>query len=287
MAEVRARPASIRSGRQAAAGARARAPVERGLWHRPALLNLVSDLITLGAAVALGWALVAWFLSRPLFPLRELVVVTPPAQVTEAQLEYAARLAVQGNFFTVNLDDVRATFEKLPWVRKADVRRRWPDALELRLEEHEAVAYWTVSESGDARLVNRQGEVFVAASNADMPQFDGPQGSSTRLLARHAEFSAMLQPLGVRLVGLALSAREAWQLHLDSGLTIVLGREQDKAPLVDRLQRFIAVWPGVQQDIDIEIKVADLRYPGGFALTPADASVLLQPAAPSGRKGRQ
>ncbi|WP_288024836.1 cell division protein FtsQ/DivIB [Thauera sp.] len=287
MAEVRARPASIRSGRQAAAGARVRAPVERGLWHRPALLNLVSDLITLGAAVALGWALVAWFLSRPLFPLRELVVVTPPAQVTEAQLEYAARLAVQGNFFTVNLDEVRATFEKLPWVRKADVRRRWPDALELRLEEHEAVAYWTVSESGDARLVNRQGEVFVAASNADMPQFDGPQGSSTRLLARHAEFSAMLQPLGVRLVGLALSAREAWQLHLDSGLTIVLGREQDKAPLVDRLQRFIAVWPGVQQDIDIEIKVADLRYPGGFALTPADASVLLQPAAPSGRKGRQ
>ena len=166
MADATTRPASIRSARRPAAVGPARAGVERGLWHRPALLNLISDLLTLGAAVALGWALVIWFVSRPLFPLRELVVLTEPDQVTEEQLEYAARLAVQGNFFTVDLEGVKQTFEKLPWVRKAEVRRRWPDALELRLEEHEAVAYWTVSESGEARLVNRQGEVFVAASNA-------------------------------------------------------------------------------------------------------------------------
>ena len=288
MAEIQARPASIRSARSAAAGgARPRAGQEKGLWRRPALLNLISDLLTLAAAVALGWALVTWFLSRPLFPLRELVVATKPAQVTEEQLEYAARLAVQGNFFTVDLAAVKATFEKLPWVRKAEVRRRWPDALELRLQEHEAVAYWTVSDSGEARLVNRQGEVFVAASNGDMPQFDGPQGSSQWLLARHHEFSSMLEPLGVRLVGLALSAREAWQLQLDNGMTIVLGRERDKSPLAERLQRFIAVWPRVQQEIDIDIRLADLRYPGGFALTPADASVLQQAEPSSGRKGRK
>ncbi|MER2552890.1 MAG: cell division protein FtsQ/DivIB [Thauera sp.] len=287
MAEAGIRPASIRSARRPAPGGPARAGGERGLWHRPALLNLVSDLLTLCAAVALGWALVIWFVSRPLFPLRELVVLSNPGQVTEEQLEYAARLAVQGNFFTVDLEAVKETFEKLPWVRKAEVRRRWPDALELRLQEHEAVAYWTVSESGEARLVNRQGEVFVAASNADMPQFDGPQGSSGWLLARHGEFSGMLQPLGVRLVGLGLSAREAWQLQLDNGLTIMLGREQDKSTLGERLRRFIAVWPRVQDEIDIDIKVADLRYPGGFALTPADASVLQQPVTPAGRKGKK
>jgi len=257
------------------------------MWHRPELLNLVSDLLTLLGAIGLGWALMLWFVSRPLFPLSEVVVLSPLAHVTEEQLEYAARTAIDGNFFTVDLASMKTAFEKLPWVRKAEVRRRWPDALELRLEEHEAVAYWTVSESGEARLVNRQGEVFVAASNADMPQFDGPQGSANWLLARHAEFSSMLQPLGVRLVGLALSAREAWQLQLDNGMTIVLGREQDKSPLMDRLRRFIAVWPRVHEQIDIDIKTADLRYASGFALTPADASVLQQPVAPAARKGRK
>ena len=261
--------------------------VDNGMWHRPELLNLVSDLLTLLGAIGLGWALMLWFVSRPLFPLSEVVVLSPLAHVTEEQLEYAARTAIDGNFFTVDLASMKAAFEKLPWVRKAEVRRRWPDALELRLEEHEAVAYWTVSESGEARLVNRQGEVFVAASNADMPQFDGPQGSAGWLLARHAEFSDMLQPLGVRLVGLALSAREAWQLQLDNGMTIVLGREQDKSPLMDRLRRFIAVWPRVHEQIDIDIKTADLRYASGFALTPADASVLQQPVAPAARKGRK
>jgi len=197
------------------AHARGREPV--GLWDRPALLDLVSDLLMLFVALAFGYALVIWFLSRPLFPLREVIVLTPPGQVTVSQLEYAARSSIQGNFFLVSLEDVRASFEKLPWVRRAEVRRRWPDAIELRLEEHQAVAYWTVSDSDDMHLVNRQGEVFVATSNASMPDFSGPPGSAAYLLARHAEFVRTLEPLGLRPVGVWLSAREAWRLVLDDG----------------------------------------------------------------------
>jgi cell division protein FtsQ len=241
----------------------------RGVWHRPGLLNLVADVLMLFAAVGLGYALVAWFLSRPLFPLREVVVLTPPAQVTTAQLEYAARSAVRGNFFSVDLEAVRIGFEKLPWVRRAEVRRRWPDVLELRLEEHQAVAHWTVADSGEAHLVNRHGEVFVAASNADLPGLSGPQGSAAYLLAQHAEFSRAIAPLGRRLVALALSAREAWQLKLDDGMVIVLGREQEKAPLGERLARFVAAWPQAQERLTgLQVAVADLRYPSGFALTP-------------------
>ena len=153
------------------------------------------------------------------------------------------------------------------------------------------MAYWTVSESGEARLVNDRGEVFVAASNAPMPQFDGPQGSSAGLLARHGEFSEMLRPLRARLIGLQLSAREAWQLRLDNGMVILLGREQEKAPLTERLKRFITVWPQVHEQIgfDIPVRIADLRYPGGFALTPVEGTVQFTdtPSPVTGRKGRQ
>lgn len=257
-------PASVRRS-----PARARVAESRGLWHRPALLNLISDLLLLFAAVALGYAAVVWFLARPFFPLREIVVLSPPAQVTESQLEYAARTAIRGNFFSVDLESVRSNFEKLPWVRRAEVRRRWPDALELRLEEHQAVAHWTVSESGDAQLVNRQGELFIAASNANLPVLTGPQGSSAYLLQQHGEFSEAVAPLGRQVVSVSLSPREAWQLTLDDGMLIVLGRAQDKAPLEDRLARFVAAWPQAQQHIgEMKVAVADLRYPSGFALTP-------------------
>jgi cell division protein FtsQ len=242
---------------------------EGGLWHRPAALNLLSDLMLLFAALAFGWALVAWFLSRPFFPLREVVVVTPPGQVTPAQIEYAARSAILGNFFTVNLADVRDNFEKLPWVRRAEVRRRWPDMLELRLEEHQPVAYWHPLGSDEVHLINRQGEVFVAASNARMPSYAGPQGAAPYLHAKYAEFSKLLEPLGLRMTRLWLSAREAWELELDNGLVVQLGRDRERAPVAERLASFVTNWPAARERVGIEIAVADVRYQRGFALTPA------------------
>ncbi|QDF96006.1 cell division protein [Azoarcus sp. DD4] len=277
MAEIRARAAASAAPRGAA---RERAREERGLWHRPALLHLISDLLMLFAAIGFGWALVTWFVSRPLFPLREVILLSPAAEVTEAQLEYVARTAVRGNFFTVDLEEVRSAFEKLPWVRRAEVRRRWPDGIELRLVEHEAVAHWTASESGEARLVNREGEVFTASSTEPMPALAGPQGTSARLLARYHELSNLLQPMNLRLVGVALSAREAWQLTMENGLVILLGRESDQAVLDRRLKRFVTAWPELEHHIGTMVAVADLRYPGGFALTPVGG------AAPAG-KGKQ
>ena len=264
MADHRARAERIRAAKD-----EGRASVRGdGVWYRPAFLDLISDLLLLGAAVAFGYALVLWFMTRPLFPLREGTVLSPPAQVTTAQIEFAARSAIRGNFFLVDLENVRAAFEKLPWVRRAEVRRRWPDGLELRLEEHQAVAYWTNDDGEDAHLVNVFGEVFVAASNANMPAFSGPQGTAPYLLARYQQFNRALAPIDKRVVGLRLSAREAWQLELDDGMVIVLGREQDKLPVEQRLERFVRAWPRAIEQVGVQVAVVDLRYQGGFALTP-------------------
>jgi len=265
------RRSHVAASRRAAGGAQAaRARDAAGLWHRPAVLDLLADLLLMFAALALTWVAVNWFLSRPVFPLREVVLLSPPAQVTTAQLEYVARTAIRGNFFTVDLDRVRADFEKLPWVRRAELRRRWPDVLELRLQEHQAVAYWTSNDDSDTHLVNRQGEVFVAASNAPLPAFSGPPGSAAYMLSRYQTFASVLAPLGRQLVGVVLSARDAWQLRLDNDMVIVLGREQDKVSLEARLARFVAAWPQTEESIGVQVAVADLRYPSGFALTPAD-----------------
>jgi cell division protein FtsQ len=236
------------------------------------LLDLASDVLLLFAAIGLGWALMTWALSRPLFPLRELILKTPPAQVTQAQIEYVARTAIHGNFFTAKLDEVRIAFEKLPWVRRAEVRRLWPDALELSIEEHEVVAYWKNAggSDSDVRLINRHGEVFGASSDVDMPEFSGPQGTAAAVLAHYATYAEILGPLRAKLVKLDLSARGAWQLRLDNGLTIMLGRERERTPLDTRLARFVAAWPRLREDLGARIVRADLRYPDGFALTLSD-----------------
>lgn len=244
------------------------APVQPRWYSSPALLNLLADVLFLGAALAIAYVAVMWFLTRPLFPLREVVVLSPPAQVTREQVEYAAHGSVRGNFFLVDLEGVREAFEKLPWVRRAEVRRSWPNALEVRLEEHQAIAYWTDIDSEDAHLLNRQGEVFVAASNADMPWYSGPQGSAQHVLARFGEFNRALEGIGRHIVGLTLSARLAWQLELDNGMVIMLGRDSENVPVDVRLAQFVQAWPEAVQRLGTQVAVADLRYQSGFALTP-------------------
>jgi cell division protein FtsQ len=243
-----------------------------GLWDRPALLGAIADVLLVLGSAGIAYAFVLGALRLPIFPLRELVVVTPMKQVTGAQLAYAARSSLAGNFFTVNLDHVRATFEKLPWVRHAEVRRRWPGTLELEVEEHRAAAYWRAIEAGETRLVDEYGEVFVAASNAKLPVFAGPEGSAPLLLERYREFSETVAPLGRSLDRLILSPRLAWQLKLDDGMVIELGHDEPKAPVAERLARFVGVYAQAAQGFGQRVAVADLRYPNGFALRPAQGS---------------
>jgi len=246
-----------------------------GLWDRPNLLNLIADALLVSGAAALAYCAVMSVLALPIFPLKDIVVTSPLAQTTEAQIHYAARSSLAGNFFTVNLEKVRGSFEKLPWVRHAEVRRRWPHTLEVSLEEHKPVAYWRRGEDGDTRLINTQGEVFAAATNAVLPEFSGPEGSAPLLLARYQEFSDTLRAAQRTVVQLSLSDRQAWTLKLDDGLTLNLGREQMRRPINDRLQRFVAVrevaFAGVQAKAGVRPVVADLRYPNGFVLRAAQA----------------
>lgn len=242
-----------------------------GLWDRPALMNLLSDLLFLGGGVLLAWSAVSALQRLPVFPLRNLVVSTPIEQVSRAQIEYTVRSALAGNFFTVDLAAAQDAFERLPWVRHADLRRRWPDTLELAIEEHKAVARWTPLE-GESRLVNDHGEVFAASTSGSLPMFSGPEGSAARVLQRYSDFREGLQVIGRRPVAVALSPREAWALRLDDGVLLELGRDQSKTTVAERIARFTATYPAARGRFQTALGAIDMRYPNGFALRPGGAS---------------
>lgn len=263
--------AKVRESR--AAGRQRQADADDRFWDKPVLMNLVSDLLYVLGGVALVWAAAMALQRLPVSPLRQVIVASPVEQVSRAQIEHTARTALTGNFFTVNLDGARMAFEKLPWVRRADVRRVWPDGLELALEEHVAVARWQRAE-GESHLVNTHGELFAATPGTDLglPGFSGPEGSAALILARYQEFEQALAPLGRHPVTVALTARQAWELKLDDGVVVELGRDHTKHPLADRLARFVTHYPAVRQKLGNLAGVADMRYPNGFALRPGRKS---------------
>lgn len=241
---------------------------EDGFWDRPVLINLVADLLIVFGVAGLVWAGTTSIQRLPVFPLSEVVVGGSVANVTRSQIEQASRVAVTGNFFTVDLEQVRSVFERLPWVRQADVRRRWPNTLELDIEEHVAVARWRQAD-GESRLVNDHGEVFAAATDQRLPEFVGPEGSANLILSRYREFAGALATVGRKPEALVLSGREAWQMKLDDGVVVELGRDEEKHPLTERLARFVAWYqPALEKNHLARASVVDMRYPNGFALRP-------------------
>lgn len=256
-----------------------------GLWHQPTLLNLLADVLIVLGVAGLAWAGLTALQRLPLFPLREVVLAATPQRVSPEQIAHVARTTVVGNFFTVDLDAARTAIEKLPWVRSAAVRRLWPDGLSLTLEEHEAVAQWR-HPNGEPGLVNKQGEVFVAELPEDapaLPRFSGPDGTAAEILARHDAFNQAVANIGRNVTAVALSPRRAWRLRLDDGVAIELGRDEERHPLTERLARFVTHYDSVKARLGAA-RVADMRYPNGFALAGTERAARPPQPAAAGQK---
>ena len=227
------------------------------MWDKPELLNRVATaLYGAAAALALYGAGLA-VIQLPLFPLREVRVVDVAPHVTPEQVEAIVKRDLRGNFFTLDLAAARAAFEGLPWVRRVQVRRHWPDRLDVALEEHVPLARW-----GDTALVSTNGEVFEGEHAGPLPVFNGPAGSAKEIAIQYQHFRRSLAAIGQAPLLVKVSPRRAWQVTLDSGLTLELGREHVEA----RLARFVAAYERTVGSLGRRLDYVDLRYPNGFAV---------------------
>jgi cell division protein FtsQ len=238
------------------------------VWDNTRVLNWTAGIlcaVAVAAALAGGAVVV---MRSPAFPLNTIRVVGDVEHVSLGQVIDGLQGRVRGTFFSVDIDAIRALFEALPWVRRAEVRRLWPDGLEVRLEEHVALARW--GQERDMRLVNTYGEPFRGRVEAKVPVFVGPPASEGMVTRRYAEFRRALAPLGLEPRSVSLSARYAWQLELSDGMTVKLGRDREKDDVADRLARFVAVYPHTVGRTERRLEYVDLRYPNGFAVRAAD-----------------
>lgn len=226
------------------------------MWDKPGVLNLLADLLFIAALAGLSYAGVSYAVRLPAFSIDAVRVVTPLVHVTREQVEAIVRREVQGTFFTLSLGTTRDAFEKLPWVRSAAVRRQWPRGLEVLLIEHVPLARW-----GRQALVNVHGEVFEAASDAALPVFNGPEGAAKEMAIQYDHFRRSLAGIGKTPLEIDVSPRRAWQVRLDDGLTLNLGREHVEA----RLRRFVVTYPQTIARMTHPVDRVDLRYANGFA----------------------
>lgn len=228
------------------------------MWdNAPLLRNIANALITCSVCALLYGAAYYTTHMPGLFPLQIVRLDAVPQRVEAKEVLQVVRNEVQGNFFTVDIERLRQSLEKLPWVRNVSIRREFPHRLSVQLEEQQALARWN-----NAALVNRQGEVFVARSEQVLPGFTGQDGTAAEVTQQYAQFSRQLAALDLQVTQLALSPRHAWQLRLSNGMVLELGRED----MQQRLATFVEVYPHSLASMQSKVKYVDLRYRNGFAV---------------------
>ncbi len=189
---------------------------------------------------------------------------------------------LKDGFFQIDLGKSRDVFETVPWVRRAVVRRVWPNELRVHLEEHRPAAFWH-HEDRDDELVNVQGEVFDAnlgdVEDERLPTLDAPSEAgpevAQQMLSMLRQLQPVLKPLG-EIDTLKLTARGSWSVDLDKDAHIELGRGTPEE-LLARADRFVRTLPEVQRTWPAPLAHADLRYPEGYALKLRGLTTLQDP----------
>ncbi len=212
------------------------------------------------------------------WPLSRLRVTGEFERVQAEQLRAAVSPHARRGYFAVRLADAQHAVERLPWVERAQVRKAWPDVMEVHVVEHRPFARW-----GEDRLLSERGQLFPKPDDSDgarLPQLDGPDARTAEVVELYNQTRALFAPLGYGVAEMGMDARGSWSLTLDNGMRIVIGRDDAQA----RLERFARQLPQLLVQQARPIARADLRYTNGFTVTwgSPGTSSSPQPHAPGG-----
>jgi cell division protein FtsQ len=222
-------------------------------------------------AILNGW------LAADRWPIERLRLTAEYQRVSGEQVRTAVASQLGRGFFAVDLAEVQRAVATLPWVERVEVRKRWPDLIEITVHEHRAFARW-----GADRLLSDHGALFTAPGLEQvqgLPQLEGPDARVQDVVSLYSESQKIFAGTPVTVTGVRLSARGSWSLTLSDGARIVVGRAEPQP----RLQRLVRYLPTLLGGETRSFDRIDLRYTNGFAvrwLPAPGAASPLPPAAP-------
>ena len=208
------RPASSRAWARATSRRRATPP----RW-RPPLLFAATGLYGCYVAGTLP-AVVQSVTARTGFAVDQIRVV---GHRETSEIDILDKLGLDGwtSLIGFDVDHARAAISELPWVKVASVRKVYPDALEIRIEERQAFAIW--QHGSELSIIGEKGNVIAPFTGGRHARC---RWSSVRHAAEGAAaFIATVRDypeIASRVKGYIQVADRRWDLRLDNGITIRL-----------------------------------------------------------------
>jgi len=238
--------------------ARRKKPKKAAWFRMPKIrvAHIVAPLVAIGMVVA-TYLLSASMLDQPILSIE---INGPFQRVSALQIEEAIATDLEDGFVSADLSDIQQRIVQLPWIDQATVARRWPSRLRITVTEQVPAAIW-----GERGLLNVRGELFVNDARhvpAELPRLSGPDNRSADVARRYLEIRDRLIPAGLDLRRVHVDLRGAWDMTLQNGVEVRLGRRDVDA----RTELFLDIVADIITGHAADIDYVDMRYSNGFTI---------------------
>jgi cell division protein FtsQ len=219
---------------------------------RKILLFIILILITYW-----GWLKVS---NPTTFPIRSVKILDAVNRIDHQELQNSITPYLTRGMLWLDVQGLENTLAQVPWIDQVTLTRKWPDELLIQITEQIPIARWNNSE-----LLNKTGNIFTPRTASDtlkLPSLYGPPNTQNTVWEGYQEMNTKLMPLGLQISIASMDSRKAWEIYLNNGYHLLLGQEE----VMNRLQRFISLYPKIFTHPANELDYVDLRYSNGFAV---------------------
>jgi cell division protein FtsQ len=192
-------------------------------------------LAALAVVTALGWAVASDLPSRTVLAAENTIArIMVTARLTVHEIELTGRReAEQGDIvaalhlradeaiLNVDLGAARERLESLGWIAEAEVSRKLPSTILVRLTEREPFALW--QRGGRIALIDRSGEIIAEdhlGRFTSLPLVVGEGGAETA--AKLIDLIRTTPDLEVRVASLIRVSKRRWNVRFDNGVDLYL-----------------------------------------------------------------
>lgn len=255
----------------------------------PLLKKILKTLPVLfaGAVVIYGGLLLKDIEMPTVLPVNHVAVIGDLNFMDKNVIESIVKNKINGGYFTLDLNNIRASLMQQPWIKNVSLRRQWPAGLDVIITEQMPVAYWN-----DDGYINDAGEVFKPEKinrQLNLPKLNGPEGHHNNVWKFMNVLYQEMALLEFEVVRLDLDDRRSWQMVVSKYEKPVAANGEMSSQKIDvklgrfetekRLKRFVRILPSLAVGHGSDnknltnkmIKVIDMRYPNGFAVQMTEA----------------
>ena len=184
------------------------------------------------------------------------LTVPESRQVQQAVVSVLAKPGMHG------AREVAAAVEAIGWVRQVQVRRRWPDTLQVSVVRDTLAASW-----GDDAYLTTGGDVVPVppsegGPDSDLPILSGSLSDGAETMRVYNLLNGSVHALGLRIVRLEEDRVGNWTVAFADGMEVVLG----STALRERFDRFLVVYRRELADAAKGVVRVDARYHAGVAV---------------------